>query len=181
MQRNLRTKHRYSRMLSLSVLVISAILLAACGPLGDDNETTPTAETIAQPTESTALTEESAPTGEATLDTGDSTPGTAAGTPSPFTPGEDRATPAQPEETFTVIVGTPVPSTDGEGTAATPGSATPVAVTEPADSGADSGVVFSGSDGTSGATPPGNEPAATEPSDSTPALSDEGTLSLIHI
>jgi hypothetical protein len=132
---------------------LAALILSACGPLGDEDEpATATAETIAQPTDEVAS--------EGGTDTGASSPegfapGTGEGvapeatetfestgpdsTPVAFSPGSS-GTPA----TDTVTAGNPPTSESGTPVSAAQGSQTEPVSTLPS---------YSGSDGTSGATP----------------------------
>ena len=136
MQRNLNTPHRWSRALRWGTIAVAAMTITACGPLGDDeDEPTATAEVISQPT--TASLED--PVATPPIEN--------------IQPGVSFAT---PEVGFsTPIVSNPV---DPVASQASPEAQTPTVADPPADdvtgTGAQTtGPVFSGSDGTSGATP----------------------------
>jgi hypothetical protein len=153
-------RHR-SRVALLGLAVLAVPSLAGCGPLGDeDDPATATAETIAQPTEAIG-SEDGTGTGASTPES--FAPGTGAGgvtpeatetfvstgpasTPVAFNP-ESQSTPAtdtvQPVNPPTTASGTPASAPDGSATES--GTALPS---------------YSGSDGTSGATP---ELTSTEP------------------
>jgi hypothetical protein len=174
MQRNLSICKGRAKYLSLSMLIASAFLLAGCGPLGDDDgDPTATSESIAQPTTTEEAPTDGPSTPSSFVDTaGDATPTSESDSPIAFTPGNGGGTPSTPEETFVVVVGTPVAPAEGE----TPDSA--AAATPDSD---DQGTSFTGSDGTDGATPPADgleagtddvplsEATPAEPGEATPA------------
>lgn len=163
MQRNLNMLNRGSRLLRWGSLAMAAVALTACGPLGDD-ETDPTAtsEVFSQPTASDLENQEATPT----FDT--SQPGVSLATPevgfstpiisNPVDPVNSQAT---PEASLPEVAGTPV--------------ATGSPAEEPAgDDDSAAGPVFSGSDGTSGATPDlGGADAAPGPA-GTPSVDPPG-------
>jgi len=139
MQRNLNSLDRRSRWLWWNTLTIAALAMTACGPLGDDDsDPTATADTITQPTSAATDQTTPAPTGsELQPDGGMATPETGLSTPVFVEPDNLQAT---PDESSTVMVGTPIIVQSGIVREATP--------EVPA-----SDSVFAGSDGTSGATP----------------------------
>ncbi len=171
MQHNLSIRKGRAKYLSLSMLIVSAFMLAGCGPLGDDDDPTATSESIAQPTTAVESTTEGTSTPPPFEESaGDATPSSESDSPIAFTPGNGGGTPATPEETFVVVVGTPVDPAEGE-TPVSPAAATPAS--------SDPGTTFTGSDGTDGATPPdegleASNDVATSP-EATPAVSGDAT------
>lgn len=170
MQRILNTLHGQSRMLWWSALTIAALLLTACGPLGDGDDPTATADTIVQPTAANVNTPAATPSSAAeTPSEPRATPQVSVSTPALPTPDDQGVPQATPDGPFTAIAGTP----EVQATVDT-GPTTPVA-DQP-----DSTIV--GSDGTSGATPDqtlpiGNDDAGTSSADS-PASPTSGTAEL---
>lgn len=169
MQRNANLLHRRSRWLEWSALTLAALVITACGPLGDDeSDPTATAETITQPT-SAAMEQTAAPTGGALQpDDGMATAETGLSTPVVVEPDSPLATPDEP---FTVSVGTPIIVQSG-------------IVREEAPEAEASDSVFAGSDGTSGATPDsgigmgtaaGTPPGTNAPPDDSVVASDAAT------
>jgi len=137
------------RGISIIMVMVAGLLLASCGPIGNDDDTTPTAESVSQPTEAISTLDSDAPGETATVaqdpDSVESTLPSIA------------ASPAANESTVPAAVSsisTPV----GESTQA---SASPASGVQPANNATPSaentpasGVLFTGDDGTSGATPP---------------------------
>jgi hypothetical protein len=171
-----------SRIRSLAMLVLVALLAASCGPLGDDDDPTATSETLSQPT--TDPGESTAPAG--TDEPGIGTPetvvnditdliaegvATPAGTPVGQAP-DGGATPLDDDE---VVISTPaVPGLADDDSDATPMPAGDAEESVP------SSAPVTGSDGTSGATPPGDlagSDSETE-SPSEPAATPGGTTGL---
>lgn len=170
MQRHHMQRHRSRHLLQFATLSLVLLLATACGPLADDDEDpTATAESVEQPAGGPADTE-----------TDD---GSTRGTPPPYMPPAldptdgvstpDGASPPEftgpastPSGTDAATDGTPV--TISEEATGTPASAETGTAGDDdgADQGAGSGTSFSGSDGTSGATP--------EPSEPPPAATPEG-------
>lgn len=146
------------------MLAIVAMILAACGPLGgDDDDPTATVETITQPTESTDPGGESTPDGPGFLpDDPIATPDPARTTPEAVTPNNPPGIAGTPDAPFLSGDATPVePATSGN-------------LATPESPGGDTS--FAGSDGTSGATPfdPETVDEPTAPSDSeTPSVPDD--------
>ena len=168
-----------SRFLTLPMLALFALLISACGPLGDDDDPTATSETISQPT--TEASDSTAP-----VDTDEPTSGTPDSVMDEITgPGEDVSTPAGTPEEVTTENGA-APLDDDDVVVATPavpgltdavGDATPVA-TGAAQEGTTSLPPFTGSDGTSGATPPGMDLVTTTDQQAVPDSTPGGTPGL---
>lgn len=178
MQRNLNTLDHRSRWFRWCSVALAALTITACGPLGDDEaDPTATSEVISQPT-------------AADIDSPDGTP-----TEAMSQPGVSLAT---PDVGFsTPIISNPVDPVNQEATPAgsvPTGSATPAGNDAPAETPASggpstTGPVFTGSDGTSGATPDlggdapdtsdlGSTPVAEETSSdpgSTPVVGESGS------
>jgi hypothetical protein len=145
----------------LGLAVLAVPFLAGCGPLGDeDDPATATAETIAQPTEEIG-NEDGTGTGASTPES--FAPGTGAGDVTPeatetFVSTGSASTPVafNPESQGTPATDTVEPVNPPTTASGTPGSAAPGSATEPVSTLPS----YSGSDGTSGATP---ELTSTEP------------------
>jgi hypothetical protein len=169
-----------SRIRALAMLALVSLLIAACGPLGDDDDPTATSETISQPT---TEPEESAAPGSAG-ESGDGTPqtvideisdlivnglATPSGTPVVVAP--DAATP--PLVGSEAFVSTPAaPGSTDSASAATP---LPPGETTANES---ERAPLAGSDGTSGATPPPWEPENAPATAGAPEASPGGTPGL---
>lgn len=140
----------------MSLLVVAGITLSGCGPLGDEEDETPTAtaDSIAQPTETAGATEDSQPT-QGTEVTG----GPEIGTPPPFLASPSPPAPSDQTGPFSTPVGVATPDIPSF----SPGDGTPVASPDTGTNGTtaqstETGPTFSGSDGTSGATPSLEQP-----------------------
>jgi hypothetical protein len=154
----------------LGLALVTALLIAGCGPLGgDDDEPTETADTISQPTTVDETPFAALPTNELTeIGPGQSTPAVTVATPDAPGAELDEATPVTSDQTPPALAGTP--ASPGDDVAVDSSESGAVSdVEEP-------GPVFTGSDGTSGATPDqggsGNEVGATPIDGATPLAAD---------
>lgn len=144
------TSGRLRRRGTLILLaMLAGLLLASCGPIGNDDDTTPTAESVSQPT-TAAPTMETEDAGETATIAQDPESGES-------TVPADVASPSVIEPT----VPTEVPSISTPVGQSTQASASPTAMEQQSTNGTPvaentpaSGVLFTGDDGTSGATPP---------------------------
>jgi len=147
----------------LSLALVSTLVLAGCGPLGgDDDEPTATTETISQPTTAVEATIPGTPeSGLTDIEAGESTPIVSVATPDVPDAGMVDATPVATDQVPTAFEGSPT----------TPGQGVTDPTPEPGAEGvaAESDAAFTGSDGTSGATPDQDGPAATPVNGATPA------------
>ncbi len=142
MQRNLNIPNRWSRALQWGTIAVAAMTITACGPLGDDeDDPTATAEVISQPTSADVDNPVATPPIENTQPgVSFATPDVGSSTPIVSNPVDPVNSQASPEGVSPTVAGTAVdPENSAEGTTGTGAQTT--------------GPVFSGSDGTSGATP----------------------------
>lgn len=151
MQRNLSTIRHLPPLVWLSMIVLTLLVATGCGPLGDDDgDPTATSESISQPTSAGDADDTASPTSAPSAFVPNrSTPSMSVATPDLPPAGNEEDTQATPDGPG--AGGTPV-SFDGSGQDS-PAGATPVPVGE-SDS---SETAFTGSDGTSGATPGSEE------------------------
>lgn len=149
MQRNLNTPGRRPRWRWWSTIILAALAMTGCGPLGeDDSDPTVTVQTITQPTSVAPDGPAGTPSGfEPQPDGATTTPDVSGSTPVVSNPVNPQATPDEP---LTVTVGTPAVPAPGGDTVATPMTTAP----DP---------TFAGSDGTSGATPGPGTGSMTDP------------------